>query len=46
MASGQVMKRAKYKITVKDPGTPGVLKMVLCLTVLYSIPCNVLSSIP
>lgn len=27
MASGQVIKRAKYKTSVKDPGTAGVLKM-------------------
>ncbi|KAI4321735.1 hypothetical protein MLD38_035083 [Melastoma candidum] len=27
MASGEVIKRAKYKTSVKDPGTPGVLKM-------------------
>ncbi|KAK7343973.1 hypothetical protein VNO77_13137 [Canavalia gladiata] len=27
MSSGQVVKRAKYKTTVKDPGTPGVLKL-------------------
>ncbi|GAV74788.1 BSD domain-containing protein [Cephalotus follicularis] len=27
MASRQVIKRVKYKDTVKDPGTPGVLKM-------------------
>ncbi|KAK3409275.1 hypothetical protein EUGRSUZ_J01409 [Eucalyptus grandis] len=27
MASAQVIKRAKYKTTVKDPGTAGVLKM-------------------
>ncbi|XP_027364253.1 general transcription and DNA repair factor IIH subunit TFB1-1-like isoform X2 [Abrus precatorius] len=27
MSSGQVVKRAKYKATVKDPGTPGVLKL-------------------
>ncbi|KAK4789355.1 hypothetical protein SAY86_020674 [Trapa natans] len=27
MASGHVMKRVKYKTSVKDPGTPGVLKM-------------------
>lgn len=28
MSSGQVVKRAKYKTTVKDPGTPGVLRLV------------------
>ena len=28
MSSGQVIKRAKYKTSVKDPGTPGLLKMV------------------
>ncbi|KAG5078216.1 hypothetical protein JHK82_056911 [Glycine max] len=27
MSSRQVVKRAKYKTTVKDPGTPGVLKL-------------------
>ncbi|XP_024018724.1 general transcription and DNA repair factor IIH subunit TFB1-1 isoform X2 [Morus notabilis] len=27
MSSGEVIKRAKYKTSVKDPGTPGVLKM-------------------
>ncbi|CAL0316777.1 unnamed protein product [Lupinus luteus] len=27
MSSGQVIKRAKYKTTVKDPGTPGVIKL-------------------
>lgn len=27
MASSEVVKRAKYKTSVKDPGTPGVLKM-------------------
>ncbi|KAK7278558.1 hypothetical protein RJT34_23590 [Clitoria ternatea] len=27
MSSSQVVKRAKYKTTVKDPGTPGVLKL-------------------
>ncbi|KAL2325015.1 hypothetical protein Fmac_024073 [Flemingia macrophylla] len=27
MSSGQVVKRAKYKTTVKDPGTTGVLKL-------------------
>ncbi|RDX81023.1 putative RNA polymerase II transcription factor B subunit 1-1, partial [Mucuna pruriens] len=27
MSSGQVVKRAKYKTTVKDPGTSGVLKL-------------------
>lgn len=27
MADGQVIKRAKYKSSVKDPGTPGVLTM-------------------
>ncbi|TKY51794.1 RNA polymerase II transcription factor B subunit 1-1 [Spatholobus suberectus] len=27
MSSGQAVKRAKYKTTVKDPGTPGVLKL-------------------
>ncbi|XP_015881811.2 general transcription and DNA repair factor IIH subunit TFB1-1 [Ziziphus jujuba] len=27
MSSREVIKRAKYKISVKDPGTPGVLKM-------------------
>ncbi|CAI9755050.1 unnamed protein product [Fraxinus pennsylvanica] len=27
MADGQMMKRAKYKSSVKDPGVPGVLKM-------------------
>ncbi|KAI4344969.1 hypothetical protein L6164_012141 [Bauhinia variegata] len=27
MSTGQVIKRAKYKTSVKDPGTPGVLKM-------------------
>ena len=28
MASGHVIKRAKYKTTAKGAGTPGVLKMV------------------
>lgn len=28
MASGQMIKRAKYKTNVKDAGTAGVLKMV------------------
>ncbi|CAJ1976575.1 unnamed protein product [Sphenostylis stenocarpa] len=28
MSSGQVVKRVKYKATVKDSGTPGVLKLV------------------
>jgi len=27
----QVGKRAKYKSTVKDPGTPGVIKLVFSL---------------
>ncbi|KAF7837371.1 general transcription and DNA repair factor IIH subunit TFB1-1-like [Senna tora] len=27
MSTGQVIKRAKYKASVKDPGTPGVLKL-------------------
>ncbi|KAJ4725413.1 BSD transcription factor [Melia azedarach] len=27
MSSGQVTKRAKYKTSVKDPGTPGALRM-------------------
>ncbi|XP_014514406.1 probable RNA polymerase II transcription factor B subunit 1-1 [Vigna radiata var. radiata] len=27
MSSGQVVKRVKYKATVKDPGTPGVLRL-------------------
>ncbi|KAF4349495.1 hypothetical protein CsatB_013259 [Cannabis sativa] len=27
MSTGQVIKRAKYKTSVKDPGTPGLLKM-------------------
>ncbi|KAL5577746.1 hypothetical protein UlMin_019445 [Ulmus minor] len=27
MSGGQVIKRAKYKTSVKDPGTPGVVKM-------------------
>lgn len=27
MSSGQVVKRAKYKTTVKGPGTPGILKL-------------------
>lgn len=29
MASGQVTKRVKYKTSVKDPGTPGRLLLVL-----------------
>ncbi|KAE8733095.1 putative RNA polymerase II transcription factor B subunit 1-1 [Hibiscus syriacus] len=29
MASGHVTKRAKYKTTIKDPGTPGTLRMTL-----------------
>ncbi|WJX49920.1 hypothetical protein P8452_36296 [Trifolium repens] len=27
MSSGQVVKRAKYKTALKDPGTPGILKL-------------------
>jgi hypothetical protein len=34
----QVAKRAKYKTTVKDPGTPGVIYLVLSLLLLQSIP--------
>ncbi|OMO77394.1 hypothetical protein COLO4_25217 [Corchorus olitorius] len=29
MAGGHVTKRAKYKTTIKDPGTPGTLRMTL-----------------
>ncbi|XVF19568.1 hypothetical protein REPUB_Repub11eG0122500 [Reevesia pubescens] len=29
MASGLVTKRAKYKTTIKDPGTPGTLRMTV-----------------
>jgi hypothetical protein len=32
----QVAKRAKYKTTVKDPGTPGVINLVLSLLLLQS----------
>jgi hypothetical protein len=37
-AAQQVVKRAKYKTTVKDPGTPGVINLVLSLLLLQSIP--------
>jgi hypothetical protein len=37
-AAQQVVKRAKYKTTVKDPGTPGVIYLVLSLLLLQSIP--------
>lgn len=30
MSTGQVTKRAKYKTSVKDPGTPGLLRMNEC----------------
>lgn len=28
MVDGKVIKRAKHKSTIKDPGTPGILEMV------------------
>ena len=33
----QVVKRAKFKSTVKDPGTPGVIKLVLSWFLIVSI---------
>lgn len=37
MVDGKVIKRAKYKSSVKDSGTPGILEMVILFQALMSI---------
>ena len=42
MASRPLTKRAKYKTTIKDPGTPGTLRMVLNFSFFFFIIIDLL----